>query len=166
MEFKNDILVSKTSKKKHMDKLQDLGMSLTKLTKEQLLKMNLSDVLLDAVLIYKSLDSNKAQKRQAQYIGKVMRDEDELLIKNKLDDVFGDNAKSTKLLHDVEIWRDKLLISDDELESFIYTYNNIEIDITLMRQIIRLARKETNSDNKLNIKKLFKLIKQILIDHG
>ena len=40
-----------------------------------------------AILMYKSIDSNKAQKRQAQYIGKVMRDEDEKVIKDKLDEV-------------------------------------------------------------------------------
>lgn len=165
MEIENDNLVSKTSKKKHMDKLQDLGMALTKLTNEQLLKMNLSDILLDAIFNYKNLDSNKAQKRQAQYIGKIMRTEDELIIKDKLDQALGDNARSTKLLHDIEKWRDNLITSDSAFDKFIHTYSNVEIDITLMRQIIRFARKEVDSDNKSNTKKLFKLIKQILIDN-
>lgn len=165
MEIENDNLVSKTSKKKHMDELQELGMTLTKLTKEQLLKMNLSDILLNAIFTYKALDSNKAQKRQAQYIGKVMRNEDELIIKDKLDQALGDNAKSTKLLHDIEKWRDELITSDSAFEKFIHTYNNVEIDITLIRQIIRLAKKEVDSDNKSNTRKLFKLIKQVLVDN-
>ena len=164
MQFDDEILVSKTNKKKQKDNLQELGLSLSKLTKEQLNKMNLYDILLDAILMYKSIDSNKAQKRQAQYIGKVMRDENEQLIKDKLDEVLGDNIKSTKLLHLCEMWRDKLIASDIECENFINNYNNIEIDITIMRQLIRLSRKEVLLDKKNNTKKLFQLIKQIVMN--
>ena len=158
----DDNLVSKTNKKKQMDKLQDLGMSLTKLTKDQLLKMNLSDILLDAILMYKSLNSNKAQKRQAQYIGRVMRDEDGDVIQNKLDEILGDSVFSTKLLHLTEYWRDKLIELDSELHIFLDKYNNIEIDITLIRQLIRLSRLEILLARKPNTKKLFQLIKHII----
>ena len=67
-------LVSKTQIKNEMNERQALGMQLTKLAPDTLKKIGLSEELLEAVLFYKKITANGALKRQAQFIGRLMRD--------------------------------------------------------------------------------------------
>ncbi|MGI3295639.1 ribosome biogenesis factor YjgA, partial [Neisseria sp. SLRRB23] len=69
-----DEWVSKTQMKKQMNDLQDLGMALTKLSNDTLKKIGLDADLYEAVTAYKKITSNGALKRQAQFIGRLMRD--------------------------------------------------------------------------------------------
>ena len=91
--FENeDEWVSKTQMKKQMNDLQALGMELTKLSSDTLKKIGLDEELFEAIATYKKITSNSALKRQAQFIGRLMRDTDPAPIEAYLAKLRGDNA--------------------------------------------------------------------------
>ena len=72
-----NIRPSKTIKKKIALNQQELGRKLSKLKESDLAKIELDERLLRALIEHKRLgNSHGAQKRQLQYIGKLMRDFD------------------------------------------------------------------------------------------
>jgi ribosome-associated protein len=73
----DDLGPSKTEQKKAMERLQTLGERLGALGSEQLKKLPISEKLLDALEQLKRLKAHEAVRRHKQYIGKLMRDEDE-----------------------------------------------------------------------------------------
>ena len=92
--------VSKTQMKKQMNDLQALGMELTRLSSDTLKKMDLPEDLFEAVLTYQKITSNSALKRQAQYIGRLMREIDTAPISRDLARLKGENnAHNLSLIH-------------------------------------------------------------------
>ena len=87
-----DEWVSKTQMKKQMNDLQALGMELTKLSSDTLKKIGLDEELFEAIATYKKITSNSALKRQAQFIGRLMRDTDPAPIEAYLAKLRGDNT--------------------------------------------------------------------------
>jgi len=68
-------LPSKTSRKKEMLALQEVGSRLTEFSEAQLDKLTLSDKLRNAIREFRRLpNSHGARRRQLQYIGRLMRD--------------------------------------------------------------------------------------------
>ena len=67
---------SKTKIKKQMHDLRDLGKELTELSREKWRELDLPESLFEALVEYKRISKFGAQKRQLQYIGKLMRDVD------------------------------------------------------------------------------------------
>ena len=160
-EINEDLLIpeiSKTKIKAHMEELQDLGLALIELSKNQLDKFDLPDTLKEAIRFTHKITSNRALKRQKQYIGKLMRDVDEEYVRARLSFVLGESAQETKVLHDCEAWRDKLIESDNVLNAFIEKFSNC--DITELRQLIRIVRKELSLNQNKNYRKLFQLIRK------
>jgi ribosome-associated protein len=68
---------SKTQLKREMTELQTLGLKLLQLNKQQLKKLELPEGLADAVTLGQRISKQEAKRRQAQYIGRLMRDLDE-----------------------------------------------------------------------------------------
>lgn len=73
----DDLAPSKTEQKKAMARLQALGERLATLRPEQLHRLPLSDTLRHALEELRHLKAHEAVRRQKQYIGKLMRNEDE-----------------------------------------------------------------------------------------
>ena len=153
-------LLSKTKKKAQMDGLQDLGSELIELSKDQLAKFILPDQLRDAIILAQKITANGAIRRQRQYIGKLMRNVDASYIEEKLAEINNDSAKSTKLLHQCENWRERLLAHDAELSGFIASYPQCEI--TDLRDLIRAVRREIQQGQNRNYRKLYKLIRDVI----
>ncbi len=65
---------SKSQKKREMIALQEFGENLVKLTKSQLNKLMLPEILADSILEAQQIHSMNAKRRQLQYIGKILRD--------------------------------------------------------------------------------------------
>ena len=152
-------LVSKTQIKNEMNERQALGMQLTKLAPDTLKKIGLSEELLEAVLFYKKITANGALKRQAQYIGRLMRDTDPEPIQAYLNKLKGDNAEYNAAMQRLELLRERLVESDDALTELIS--NKPELPISELRTLIRNARreKEQNKPPKA-FRELFQLLKQ------
>ncbi len=155
-----ELAPSKTKRKQHMDYLQHLGMELVELSKQKLAKIELPDNLLEAIKLSQKITANGATRRQNQYIGKLMRNVDATYIENKLHELNSDSVKSTKLLHDCERWRERLIKEDKELDIFINTYTTS--DIGQLRGLIRLCRKEQAVDEIKSYRKLFKFIRDVI----
>lgn len=132
--------VSKTRMKKQMNDLQQLGMQLTKLSADTLKKINLPEDLLQAVLSYQKISSNSALKRQAQYIGRLMREIDTAPISDFLSRLKGENSAHNAYLQRLEHLRERLIADDNSLTEVISQYPHI--DINNLRTLIRNARKE------------------------
>ena len=152
-------LVSKTQIKNEMNDRQALGMQLTKLAPDTLKKIGLSEELLEAVLFYKKITANGALKRQAQFIGRLMRDTDPEPIQAYLNKLKGDNAEHNAAMQRLELLRERLVESDDALTELIS--NKPELPISELRTLIRNARreKEQNKPPKA-FRELFQLLKQ------
>ncbi|WII91286.1 ribosome biogenesis factor YjgA [Kingella negevensis] len=161
MEQQNEEWVSKTQKKKQMDELQDLGMELTKLSSETLKKLSLPENLNDAVREYKKITSNSAEKRQRQYIGRLMRDIDPTPIREFLARLKGDNQAHNAFLQRVEQARTHLLENDDALTKFMTDYPHA--DSGSLRTLIRNARKEAEqSKPPKNFRALYQELKAVM----
>lgn len=155
---------SKTKRKEQMEELQDLGVKLIDLSLEQLNRFDLPSTLFDAIKLAKTLKANGAIRRQNQYIGKLMRDIDTTLIRDRLDELNGISSKSTAILHLCENWRDQLLDSNDKLNEFIHAYPHC--DINALRTLVRVVRKEQEAGQNRNYRKLFQLIRSTIEDVG
>ena len=151
-------LVSKTQIKNEMNERQALGMQLTKLAPDTLKKIGLSEELLEAVLFYKKITANGALKRQAQFIGRLMRDTDPEPIQAYLNKLKGDNAEHNAAMQRLELLRERLVESDDALTELIS--DKPELPISELRTLIRNARreKEQNKPPKA-FRELFQLLK-------
>ncbi|KDN12891.1 hypothetical protein BGI40_04955 [Snodgrassella communis] len=149
--------VSKTQMKKQMNDLQQLGMELTKLSTDTLKKMNLPEDLLQAVVNYQKISSNSALKRQAQYIGRLMRETDTAPINDYLARLKGENSAHNAYLQRLENLRQRLIADDSSLTEVISQYPHI--DISALRTLIRNARKEQEAGKP---PKAFRAIFQLL----
>lgn len=136
----HEIEISKTQKKKQMDALQDLGVALTRLSADTLKNIGLPENILQAVLAHKKISSNSALKRQAQYIGRLMREIDPTPIEAYLAKLNGSNMAHNAYLHRLEHWRERLLADDDALTELKTALP--ALDVHALRTLIRNARKE------------------------
>ena len=152
-------LVSKTQIKNEMSDRQALGMQLTKLAPDTLKKIGLSEELLEAVLFYKKITANGPLKRQAQFIGRLMRDTDPEPIQAYLNKLKGDNAEYNAAMQRLELLRERLVESDDALTELIS--NKPELPISELRTLIRNARREKEQNKPPKAyRELFQLLKQ------
>ena len=131
---------SKSSKKREMLALQDLGAQLVELNEQQIASMQLPEALLEAVLEARRLTKHEAKRRQLQFIGRLMREIDAAPIRERLEKWRGQGREHTAQLHTLERWRDELLAGDPALERFLRQYPGA--DSQKLRTLIRNARRE------------------------
>ncbi len=132
--------LSKTKIKKQMHDLQDIGEQLVALSADQLQELDLPERLRDAIHEMKRIHKFGAQRRQMQFIGKLMRDVDAAPIIAKLEAWGGTSREHTAWLHRLERWRDRLLESDAALTELLAAHP--DADAQRLRTLIRNAHKE------------------------
>jgi ribosome-associated protein len=160
-ELEEELPPSKTKIKKQMLELQDLGKTLTGLSKEKLRELNLEENLLEAILEYKRMTKFGALNRQLQFIGRLMRDVDPAPIQAKLDAWNGVSRQHTAWLHQVEHWRDRLLEQPDALTELLAAYPNA--DAQHLRTLIRNALKEKELlKPPKNYRELFQVLRDVI----
>ncbi|OHQ58821.1 MULTISPECIES: ribosome biogenesis factor YjgA [Neisseria] len=156
-----DEWVSKTQMKKQMNDLQALGMELTKLSNDTLKKIGLDEELFEAIATYKKITSNSALKRQAQFIGRLMRDTDPAPIEAYLAKLRGDNAAHNAFLQRVEQARTRLLADDGAITQFMANFP--QADAGKLRTLIRNTKKEQEQNKPpKNFRALFQEIKAVM----
>jgi len=114
----DDEFISKTRRKKEMRQLQDVGAALVKLSREQLARIDMPEILREAVIACQSITKHEARRRQMQYIGKIMRDVDAGPIADHLAALESPSRKQTALFHVAEKWRDELLADPAAMARF------------------------------------------------
>lgn len=135
---------SKSQRKRDSDALQDLGAALIDLSADRLAKIEMSETLRAAIREAQRLTRNEAKRRQRQYIGKLMRNEDPVPIRAALDAIAGVSAVANEQMHRLERLRLQLL--DDEataLAEITAAYPGIaHTALQHLRQLRRNAIKE------------------------
>jgi ribosome-associated protein len=152
---------SKSSRKRDMHALQQLGAQLVELSGEQLASMQLPETLLAAVLDARRLTKHEARRRQLQYIGRIMRDVDAAPIRDRLEQWQGQGREHTAQLHALERWREELLAGDPALARFLGAYPGA--DSQKLRALIRNARREhKESLPPRSYRELFRALREIV----
>lgn len=142
-ELKGTDGASRTDMKRESDALQDLGEELLELRADRLAQLALPDKLMDALAELRRITNFEGRRRQAQFVGKLMR---------KLDDDAVDQARAAlaeqrrgpareaALLHHTEQWRTLLLQDDEALSRWMTQYP--ATDVQQLRALVRQARKD------------------------
>lgn len=152
---------SKSQAKREVAALQDLGVNISKLNAEQRATIPLDTNLRKAIEDAPKIKTNSAKRRHMQYIGKLMRTADVDLIKTAYQNVIESSHRATRQLHVIENWRDTLIADNDALESFIEKHPNI--DRQHLRQLVRMARKDKETNKPEGARKLFRFVRDSLI---
>ena len=133
---------SKTKRKQAMLELQALGKRLVELSPGQVNSVPMPEDLRDAIREKQRIAPSKheGQRRQLQYIGRLMRELDPTPIREWLARLDGQSAQATHELHVTERWRERLLADDAALTDFTRAYP--PADLQALRAAIREARRE------------------------
>ncbi len=151
---------SKTKIKQQMHDLQDIGAELVALGKDQLAQLDLPENLVDAIREMHRINKFGAQRRQMQYIGKLMREVDTAPIIAKLNAWKGVSQQHTAHLHLLERWRDRLLEDGDALTELLAAHPHA--DAQHLRALIRNAQKEKEAGKPpKNYREIFQMLKEI-----
>ncbi len=155
-----DLPPSKTQLKAEADAQQALGVRLTELSKDKLLKLNLPEEVFEAVLESRKITANGAIRRHRQYLGRLMREIDTAPIVEQLARWDGKHTAENAYFHGLERWRDRLINDSNAMSEFIELHPLT--DSQQLRTLIRNAQKElaVNKPPKSS-RELFKLLREI-----
>jgi ribosome-associated protein len=152
---------SKTRIKKQMHELRDLGKELTELGKDQLAQLDIPDDLRNAISEMKNINKFGAQRRQLQYIGKLMREVDPAPIIARLDAWKGRSQQHTAYAHQLERWRERLLDDEHSLTELMAAHPGG--DVQRLRTLIRNAHKEKAANRPpRSFREIYQALKEII----
>lgn len=160
--FDDDALKSKTQVKLEMHALRDLGLEIAELPAGLYKSLELSAELRLAIDEYRDKITHKnARKRQAAFIGKLMRSEDGDALRAQLDAMQETRHRETRQFHLAEQWRDRLLAEEDAFTTFVAEHP--DTDRQQLRSLIRAVMKEKSQGKApTSARRLYKLIQQTL----
>jgi len=136
---------SRSARKREALALQVLGTELIRLKPDQLDQVPIQERLKRAILDHHRFRSREARRRQAQFIGRLMRDEAIPPIQEALKDIKQVSGAAQYQLHQLEGWRDKLLSDNEALTDYLNDHPGT--DIQKLRLLIRHAR-QAEQQNK------------------
>lgn len=152
---------SKSQLKRDMHRLQKLGESLVALKPAQVAEIPMSDRLRAAIEESWRLTQNEAKRRHMQYLGKLMRHEDEAQLQKAIDGFHAGSDENTRRLHLAERWRERLLADDAAITEFMSEYPGAEAQH--LRNLVRNCRKDMAQErNSGYSRKLFRYIREQL----
>lgn len=162
---------SRTDLKKESDALQDLGEELLTLRADLFNRLGLGDKLKEAVLEARRITNFEGKRRQMQFIGKLMRkQEEEMLdaIRAALSEQRNGSAKENLALHHAETWRNDLITDDGRLADWLAEHP--DTDTQQLRALIRQARKDAKPEQPgaaprhgRAYREIFQLVRQHLV---
>ncbi|MBT1443984.1 ribosome-associated protein [Shewanella sp. JM162201] len=138
--------VSKSSVKRESHAAQELGKRLLSLSSSQLGKLELDEILLEALTAAKKIKANsEAHRRQLQYIGKLMRNIETEPVLAALDKLANRNNSEAARVHVLEKTRDRLLSEgDSEIQQLVEAHP--ALDRQKLRQLVRALAKEVATE--------------------
>ena len=134
---------SKTELKAQSAELQALGEALLELRRDLFEPLDLPAKLIDALSELKRITHFEGKRRQAQLVGKLMRQlEDEQIdaVRAALEVQRKGSAADTLRLHAAENWRDRLIAEDAAVNAWVTQYP--ETEVQQLRALVRQARKD------------------------
>jgi ribosome-associated protein len=155
---------SKTRLKQASHELQSLGEAAVALPDDRLRGLAISESLLDAIVAYKKTRTHEGRRRQMQYIGKLMRREDDAeSIRQAVTDTQLGRAKDSLALHEAERWRAELLASDDALTR--WAAQHAGTDTQQLRSLVRAARKDAALEPEKRSGRAYRELFQFIRQH-
>jgi ribosome-associated protein len=150
---------SKSSLKREMHALQDLGEQLVALSPERLKKVPLPDALYEAVRAAQGFRM-EARRRQMQYIGKLMRKIDPAPIQAQLDIFNGNSAVEVAKMHRLERLRERLLEDDKTIGGIAEIWP--DADLQYLRTLRRNALKEREAGKPPKaFREIFRVLREL-----
>lgn len=143
-ELRGDVDVSRTDLKRESTELQKLGEALLTLRADLRNRLDLPDKLLDALTELQRITNFEGRRRQAQFVGKLMRQlppETLEAARATLAEQHLPSAQETALLHTAEQWREQLIADDAALARWMNDFP--DTDSQQLRALVRQARKDT-----------------------
>jgi len=154
---------SRTQIKQAAQAVTDLGQQIANMTDTEIKKMQLPQKFTDAIFLLKSMDKGPALKRQKLFIGKMLRQDEPLIveIKEKLAIQETKIKQQNAHFHKLEQWRDRMIVEGDSvLNEFIEHYP--QADRQSLRQWIRNAKKEASQDKPpKSAREMFKYLRSL-----
>ena len=165
-ETTSDERPSKSSLKREMLALQDLGKKLAELTPDVLKKMPLEERLLETILQLQKMTQREAHRRHLQLVGKLMREADIEAVKLAYENTQTGGIEASRALHQLEHWRKRLLDEGDKaIGEALQVFPGIETQP--LRQFLRDARREAEQQKPpAAARKLFQYLKQHQVHSG
>lgn len=127
----------------------ELALRLMEQGEARINQLPLSDEMRELVLASKKITAQIARKRQAQYLAKRLRREDEAMlhdVRAALDHDKSDRIREAQALHRIEHWRDRLVAEGDAALAELMAEHPLA-DRQHLRQLARNAHRE-KLDNK------------------
>ncbi len=135
--------LSKTALKQLATEAQSLGKRIAQLPDEQFARMALPDRLAAAIIDYKRFPSREAKRRQLQFVGRLMREQDTSGIEAQLDQLEGISADARYQQHQLDHWRNRLLSEPGAITDYISSHP--DVDRQQLRHVIKSARSAQGS---------------------
>lgn len=154
----DDIIASRTQRKREALDLQKIGQRLVALDPGDLASVPLPPEMLDAIALYKRISSFEARRRQLQFIGKLMRKIDLEPITEALSQIDGTSAQARFEFHQLEIWRDRLIEEPEALTEYLDQHPQADRQ-ALRHQISRIRKATDDNQRKAQYRALFRLLK-------
>lgn len=156
--------ISKTQIKREAEALKLIGRELVALNKKQLTQIPGSELLFHAISVaHKISDKNEALRRQIQFVGKVLRNEDCDAIRNAIDKLNNKHQQLTHATQRLEKLRDELIEQgDSKINELLEQFPSLERQ--KLRQLVRQANKEKKAQKPGKaIKDLFTYLKPVCL---
>jgi ribosome-associated protein len=156
------LLLSKSARKREAASLQELGVKLSALPDQELKSLDLPDGLFTALRDLRRLPSHGAQVRQRQYIGKLMRAIDPEPVLAKLAERKQRHDLEIRHFQQIERWRDRLLSERDAaVEDLLQEFPSAE-RATLLRLLDKAERERLEQRSPAGARELFAFLRQLL----
>ncbi|WP_144823339.1 ribosome biogenesis factor YjgA [Marinobacter piscensis] len=152
---------SKSQLKREMHALQELGKRMLDLSNDQLSTLPISDTLRHAIEESRRIRQNEARRRHLQYIGKIIRQEDDPDAVQRAIDAFDSGSEEhTRRHHLAERWRDRMIAEGDSAAGEFLGYCP-SADMQHLRNLVRNARKDAEKQkNTGQARKLFRYLRE------
>jgi ribosome-associated protein len=156
---------SKSQLKRDAHSLQSLGLEVAELSEQRLASTDMPEALREAILEYRRTKSHEGRRRQLQYVGKLMRNADEAVLREAVAAAKLGSAKETLALHEAERWRAELIANDESLQRWMTEHP--DTDTQQLRSLVRAARRDSvglvpEARQPKSHRELFQFIKPLL----
>ena len=156
------LLLSKSARKREAASLQELGVKLSALPDQELKSLDLPDSLFTALRDLRRLPSHGAQVRQRQYIGKLMRAIDPEPVLAKLAERKQRHDLEIRHFQQIERWRDRLLSEREAaVEDLLQEFPAAE-RATLLKLLDKAERERLEQRSPAGARELFAFLRQLL----
>ena len=155
--------VSKSEIKRELLTLQLLGERLVKLSPQQWEPFGFSQTMMEALEESRRIKSHNAMRRHVRRLGKLLRNEDAVLVQKLFGRMDNEHLDDTDRFHRLEQWRERLLTEGDTALQALLEIAP-EADRQHLRQLIRKGHREREQEQSPAAqRKLFKYLKELAL---